>query len=210
MRDTGERPDDEVALTHLSETELAAFLDGGLTPPERHRVAAHIDLCETCRRELVDVGRAIEHRGARTREAPVSPSRRWWIPAAAAAGIAAILLVPRVATRPPATVGETRASRVADSEGQRRIDAISPADDVAIPAAQIVFMWHAVGADVYRVFLLSESGGPIWETETTDTSATLPATVSLTAGGAYFWRVDAVTNGIIATTRAHRLQVSRE
>jgi len=210
MSNTGVRPDDEERLAHLSERELAAFLDGGLTPPERHRVVAHIDLCAACRGELVDVGRAIKLRGGRTRGATVSPWRRSWIPAAAAAGIAAILLMTRLTTHSPGMDGRTRAPRIAEGEGERRIDPISPANEIAVPAARIVFMWHAVPADVYRFFLLSESGDPIWEKETTDTSMTLPATVSLTSGSAYFWRVDAVTNGIVATTRFQRLQVSRE
>lgn len=210
MRDTGARPDDEDRLAHLSERELAAFLDGGLTPPERHRVVAHIDLCVACRGELVDVGRAIKPRGVRTRGATVSLWRRSWIPAAAAAGIAAILLATRLTTHPPPMDGRTRAPRIAESEGERLIDPISPANDSTVPAARIVFMWHAVPVDVYRFSLLSKSGDPIWEKETTDTSTTLPATVSLTSGRAYFWRVDAVTNGIVATTRVQRLQVSRE
>lgn len=209
MSDIGERRNDEDRLEHLSERELAAFLDGGATSPERRRVEAHIDICDVCRRELVDIGRAVERRGLRTRGAIAPLSRQWWIPAAAAAGIVAILLVPRLATRPSAMDSQTRASRVADAEGQRRIDLISPADDVTVPAARIVFTWHGVAADVYRISLLTESGDPIWGKETTDTSVALPPTVSLTTGGAYFWRVDAVANGIVATTPAHRLQVSR-
>src|SRR4051812_38862805 len=152
MRDTGAQPDDEDRLAHLSERELAAFLDGGLTPPERHRVVAHIDLCATCRGELVDVGRAIELRGLRTRGATVPLWRRPWIPAAAAAGIAAILLVTRLTNHPQATDGRTRAPRIAEGEGEHRINPVSPANGITLPAARIVFVWHAVPTDVYRLF----------------------------------------------------------
>lgn len=205
MKHTAGRPSDEDPLTHLSETELAAFLDRGLTARERRRVTAHIDICDVCRTELVDVGRAMDHRGARARRL----SSQWWIPVVAAAGIVAILVVPRLTTRPSATDIQTRASQVADAEGQRRIDVIAPADDITVSAARVVFTWHSVAADVYRISLLTESGEQIWAKETTDTSATLPATVTLTSGGAYFWRVDAVASGIVATTRVHRLHVSR-
>ena len=195
-------------MTHLREIELAAFLDGGLGAAARHRVEAHIDICEVCRAELVDVGRAIEGRGKHAARVAKPLARRWWVPAAAAAGIAAILLVPRLATRPGATLEQTRASRVTDGEGQRRIDLIAPLDDVTVTAAQMVFTWHAVSADVYRVSLINESGDSIWATETTDTVVSVPANV-LSPGSSYFWRVDAVANGIEATTRAHRVNVSR-
>ena len=213
MKETGGRPDEEEGegdrLTHLREAELAAFLDGGLVAAERERVEAHIDICDACRAELVDIGRAIERRGVRVSTTVTPLARRWWIPAAAAAGIMAIFMVPRLATRQRATADQTRATRVADGEGQRRIDLIAPTDDVTVPAAQMVFTWHAVQADVYRISLLTESGDSIWAKETTDTIASLPASVALSPGGVYFWRVDAVANGIVATTRAHRVNVTR-
>ena len=204
-----ERLGEEDRLAHLRDSELAAFLDGGLSPSERHRVEAHIDICNVCRAELVEVGRAIEQPDRQANVATVPRSRRWWIPAAAAAGIVAILVVPRLTTRPPATDGQTRAARVVDAEGQRHIDVISPADDVTLPVSQMAFAWHAVAADVYRISLLTQTGDSIWAQETTDTTATVPTTVSLTPGRAYFWRVDALGNGIVATTKAHPVQVSR-
>jgi hypothetical protein len=96
-----------------------------------------------------------------------------------------------------------------DGEGQRRIEVISPADNATIVAAPMTFTWHAATADVYRISLLTEAGDSIWAKETTDTTATVPTTVSLSPGRAYFWRVDAIANGIVATTPAHRVQVSR-
>jgi hypothetical protein len=205
---TGGRPDEEDHLTHLREAEIAAFLDEGLEAAERHRVEAHIDICEECRAELVDIGRAMELRGKRATRVATLMARRWWIPAAAAAGIVAILVVPRLATPPSVALDSTRAPRIADGEGQRRIDLISPADDATMPSARMVFTWHAVRADVYRVSLLTASGDSIWTKETTDTTASVPTNVTLSPGP-YFWRVDAVANGIVATTRVHRLNVAR-
>jgi hypothetical protein len=210
MSESGGRRREDDRLPHLRDSELAAFLDGGLSDSERHRVEAHIDICDACRAELVDIGRAVARPGKRAKVATVPLSRRWWIPAAAAAGIVAILMVPRLATRAPATDGQTRAARVVDGEGQRRIDPISPADDVTVAASQMTFAWHAVAAaDVYRISLLTATGDSLWAKETTDTTATVPATVSLSPGRAYFWHVDAVANGIVAKTPARRVQVSR-
>jgi hypothetical protein len=193
-------------VAHLRESELAAFLDGALTARERARVEAHIDICDACRAELVDVGRATGHRSAQGRGAGAL-ARPWWIPVVAAAGIVAILVVPRASTGPRTEDEQTPAQRVVDGEGQRRIDLVSPPDDVTVPAAQIAFTWHAVPADVYRFFLLTQSGDSIWAKETTDTSIVVPATMNLRPG-AYFWRVDAVASGIVATG-VHRVQVER-
>ncbi len=209
MSESGGRPREDDRLPHLRDSELAAFLDGGLSASERHRVEAHIDICDVCRAELVDIGRAVARRGKHGKAAAVPLSRRWWIPAAAAAAIVAILVVPRLAIHAPGQDGQTRAARVVDGEGLRRIDVISPGDDVTVPASRMMFEWHAVSADVYRIFLLTESGDSIWTKETTDTMATLPATVSLSADRAYFWHVDAVAKGIVATTQVHRVHVSR-
>jgi hypothetical protein len=208
VRETAERPDEEDRVPHLNESELAAFLDGGLTPRQRRRVEAHIDICDACRGELVEIGRATARRGVPARVATAALSRRWWIPAVAAAGMVGVMLVPRLTSRPLSTGAEASAPRVGDGEGQRRIDLIAPPDDITVPVAPIVFIWRAVEADVYRLSLLSENGEPIWAKETTDTTATLPATVTLNPGRAYFWRVDAVANGIVATTRPHRVHVS--
>jgi hypothetical protein len=196
-------------LAHLREAELAAFLDGGLIAPERRRVQAHIDVCDTCRAELVDVGRAIAGRGEHGKRVASPVSRRWWAPVVAAAGIIAIVSAPRLVNRPRAGIVQTRASRITDAEGQRRIEAIAPSDDVTVPGAQMVFSWHSVPADIYRFSLLTESGDSIWAKETTDTVASVPADANVRPGGSYFWRVDAIANGIVATTRAHRVNVSR-
>ena len=206
--DSGTGPDAEGRLAHLHENELAAYLDGGLAARERGRVEAHIDVCDACRAELVAIGRAIGRRGARGRAA-VLWSRRWWIPAVAAAGITAILLVPRELPNPRTTTDATPAQRVVDGEGQRHIALVSPPDDATVPAAQIAFAWHATPADVYRIYLLTQSGDSIWATETTDTTVVVPSTVDVRPGSAYFWRVDAVANGIVATTGVHRIHVER-
>jgi hypothetical protein len=205
----GEWQGAEDRVSHLTETELAAFLDGRVTPAERRRVEAHIDICDGCRRELVDVGRAVVAPVVQLKATSKPPTRRWWIPAAIAAGVVALLVAPRATTRPPPRDRGARAPHFTD-ERLARIAIISPPDDVTVSAHRIVFTWHAFAADVYQLSLLSESGDPIWEKEITDTIVALPASVKVTAGTGYFWRVDAIANGIVATTNAHRLQISRE
>lgn len=192
---------------HLRENELAAFLDDGLTGEERHRVEAHIDVCDACRAELVDIGRAVA--GRRSLGSAAAPiARRWWVPAAVAAGLVAVLFVPRYVTR-PRIEAEPHPVRVIGGEELPHIELVSPLEDASAPAAGLVFTWHAAKADVYRFSLLTQTGDSIWSNRTTDTAIALPAGVTLQAGAAYFWRVDAVANGIVATTGVHHLRIAR-
>jgi hypothetical protein len=50
------------------------------------------------------------------------------------------------------------------------------------------------------VALLAEDGEPLWTLDTSDTSVTIPASVLLQVGRTYFWRVDAVHDGVAATS----------
>ena len=196
-------------MRHLRATEAAAFLDGGLAAAGRRRVQAHIDICDACRSELVDVSRATERPGRLSSRATSLRFGRWWVSAAVAAGIVALILIPSRSTHPPTALEQTRASRVTDADGQRRIEVIAPSDDSTVTATPVVFMWHAVPADVYKFSLLTESGDSVWVKATTDTAITLPADAGVRPGSSYFWRVDAIANGIVAKTRPYRVNVAR-
>jgi len=196
-------------LRHLRATEAAAFLDGGLADAGRRRVQAHIDICDACRAELVDVGRATERRGRLSSRAASLRFGRWWVSAAAAAGIVALILIPSRSSRRPTALEQTRASRVADADGQRRIEVIAPSDDGTVTTTPVVFRWHAVPADVYKFSLLTESGDSVWAQATTDTVITLPPDAGVRSGNSYFWRVDAIANGIVGKTRPYRINFPR-
>jgi hypothetical protein len=118
-----------------------------------------------------------------------------------------MLVLPRLSTSPSSSDDRVRAAPFG-GEGLRQIDIVSPADDVTVPSGPVVLTWHAVQADVYRVSLLTESGTPLWTKDTPDSTVTLPASVGLRPGQAYFWRVEAIASGIAATTRVHRLRIA--
>jgi hypothetical protein len=84
---------------------------------------------------------------------------------------------------------------------------VSPADD-STATAPLVFTWRAATADVYRISVLAEAGDPVWTAETNDTTIALPDSISLQPGRAYFWSVEGIANGIVASTGVHRLQVN--
>ena len=198
------------AQSHLTESQLAGYLDRDLPPEERRRVEAHLDVCASCRGELADIARMADAYQCST---PVPESvrpapRRWWpvaLGGALAAGLAGLLLFGRSGTEPSLQTQPIRAP--ATGEGRARIEVVAPTDDATGAPPSRTFTWHKAGADVYRFILLSKSGEPLWNRETSDTSLTLPSSVSLQQGHDYFWRVDAVGDGVMASTGARSLRV---
>jgi hypothetical protein len=191
---------------HLSDAELAGYLDHDLTPAERRRAEIHIDACAMCREEVVALSRIAGVPAAASHPASIKRRRRWFIPAVAAAVIAAIAL-PRLTRVGPAT--EPQPSwRVAEPGGLTSLAVVAPANNATVSTRPLAFTWRASDADVYRFFLLTESGDPVWTRETTDTSIVLPDSVTLEASNVYFWHVDGVANGIAATSGPLRLHVA--
>lgn len=195
-------------LAHLSDAELAGYLDHDLSADERRRVETHIDQCATCRREIVSL-LPITHPGQGSASQSTRRQGRWWIPAAAAAVVAAALTLPRLTSNVPGPDVPQRARPVTEAGGPSRLDIVAPADDATV-GRRVIFTWRSANADVYRIVVLTESGVPVWTTDTGDTTIALPASVTLQGGQAYFWRVEAIGNGIAATTGVHRLQIPRE
>jgi len=203
-----QRVPDSGAPDHLSDIDLSGFLDHDLDADTRRRVTAHLDACDRCRLELIEVRRLAASYGP----SAAGRLRRAWAPVAGvalAAVLAAVVLLPRAHVPAMPAAAPVRSAPQADGdEGRLRIECIAPVNDATVAAATLVFVWHPAAADVYRLTLLSESGAPVWSRETTDTSVTVPSGTAL-GPGVYFWRVDAVANGITATTGIHRLIVAR-
>ena len=186
---------------HLSERDVAAYLDRSLDPDERLQVDAHLEGCRECRAELIAVVRLTP--AVRT---PGRIRRRVWIPAVAAAGLAALLLFRPSPPGPPAPVERPA---VGPTEALPRLTVTAPANGDSVLGAAIAFQWRSRPGDSYRVTVLTESGEPVWTTETTDTSVSLPQTIILERGRLYFWRVDAIADGLSATSGVQRFQVVR-
>jgi hypothetical protein len=206
--ESGTRPaGDHDRSGHISASELAGFLDGDLVSAERARVEAHLEGCADCRAEQVEMRRITNGFGKHGSSRGSAGLRRWWIPAIAAAGLATLILVSRSTTpahREPVRSG----APVGDGEGRARIEVVAPAENATIARDRMTFTWRRAVADAYHISLLNESGEPVWSNETSDTSVALPSSVSLRSGQAYFWRVEAIANGITASTGVHRLRVA--
>jgi hypothetical protein len=201
---------------HPTDNVLAAYLDGRLAGDERSEVEAHLEACAECRRAIADTAVVLEasdvdpaHRGPGERR-PVT-RRRWrrsrvtWAVAGAAlaASIAGITIL-RPAVRTPADV-ESPTRLAPSSERIRDLIAIGPASDAVNVDPRATFIWRTVdGADRYTFRLLGEDGATIWSRDVSDTTVVIPADVVLERGRSYFWRVDAMSAGILASTRARR------
>jgi Putative zinc-finger len=209
--------------SHLSEHELAGLLDDDLEPLERERVVAHLDRCASCRRELVEMQQVVDASTAPRPEQSVGGgallgstterARRPWRVAASigalAAAAAVALLVTDRATSDDTGGPRVRDAAVAVDEGRQRIAVVTPHESATVSARSAVFSWRPTSADLYRFTLLTESGERVWTHETADTTLQLPARVAPTQETAYFWRVDAIADGIAATTGSRVVRVTR-
>jgi hypothetical protein len=180
---------------HLTASQLSGYLDGDLTPEERAEVERHLDQCEACRLELAEVD-LLAHP-----QAGNGATRRrflWLIGGALAASLAGLSLVrPWSVTEP-----QDRVERPSLTPGETlpRLRVVSPTEGDTIDAADRRLTWRPLPATTYHVALLAEDGDPLWTIDTGDTSVTLPTSVGLQGGRTYFWRVDAVRDGVTATS----------
>lgn len=187
--------------THLTENQLARLIDGDLEPALRAKVLEHLEQCADCREEAVAITRLrTDHHSAAPRRGRII--RALAAVTAVAAGVALAVIPRRAGPATDAVSGPTRATAEAPTE----IEAVSPADGAAIdPERRLV--WRGKRADSYRIVLLSAEGRPLWTTEIPDTSVLLPPDLPLAPGATYFWRVDALTEGITASTGPRRFEV---
>jgi hypothetical protein len=166
---------------HLRADEIAAFVDRAVAGDRRAAIEAHLAACAECRAEAVEVSRIV-----RTTPHARPVPKRVWIPAVAAAALALFWMAPR-APRDLAAP-EHREETVTVTLAPRPLAPVGSIDSAK------VLMWSSVpSADGYRARLFDAEGTVLWEQETRDTSATLPASLSLRAGRSYYWRVEAHT-----------------
>jgi predicted anti-sigma-YlaC factor YlaD len=217
--------EDRVSDNHLSDGTIAEYLDHALAPGERQQVESHLDACAECRRVVIEVMRAADSYEAaaaqdappgrgpvtHTTSAPRAVARRRWAVLVGsgllAASLGSVLLLRPAVSAPEAPVVRGVAP-FAGGDRQPRIHAVQPPSGAVVPGRAVTFAWRATTADAYRIVLLTESGEPVWTHETADTSAVLATEVTLRPGASYFWRVDAIADGIVATSGTQRLQVA--
>lgn len=166
----------------MTDLELAAYLDRGLSPADRTRVESHLATCAECR-EQVAASKILVERAKRPRRLTVG------ISALAAAAAAAFLLVnPRSVQRQQPVSGLTRAETSTTA-----LTAYGPSGETS--RSHLHFVWgSAPSGAAYRLTVSNEGGSPLWSISVADTSVALPDTIRLVAGRHYYWVVDALTS----------------
>jgi hypothetical protein len=170
----------------LDDDVIAALADGSVDASERAAALSHVADCTRCSALLGSVARAIADPAVSREVSRVAvPSRRRLylaIPIAAAA-VLALWIMPR---------GTDRA-------GDRHRDPVpiaapipTPVEPAGTVAQAVSFRWRSVaGARQYRVILFNQRGDVLFESQTADTSAPLPRNITIVAGRAYLWKVEA-------------------
>jgi hypothetical protein len=161
---------------HVTDTEIAAYLDRSLTSVQRDRVEDHLAACQDCRQHLLETKELLE-RVRRPRKLLVGGAL------AAAAVLVFVLVRPNPAAMDLAIM---------------RHDGL----DVPVVAyrpigtasrAGLQFVWSAVrGAESYRLTVSGEDARTVWSSSGIDTLAALPDSVVLRLNERYHWVADAL------------------
>jgi anti-sigma factor RsiW len=172
---------------HMTELEIASYLDRGLSNSARDRIEDHLAECIECRENVSEAQKLI---ATIARPRYLTRITLWGALAAAAA----LVIVPQVLQRQ--TSG--RVSR--DAVVPTTIPAYAPIESA--DSGTLRFVWGTVpGAASYQVTLSTTDGTTLWSRSLSDTVAILPADVKLTAGMQYVWFTDAtLSDGFSVTT----------
>jgi len=199
-------------VEHLSDSEIAGFLDRDLSADEFSSVEGHLESCAACRAATVEVSRLAGAYNSDNAAPPVpGKSSRWTrrVPAVVglmAAASVAIVLMGRVGG--PTKPDSVRSATTLAADARPILHVIGPPEIVPTGDSSIAFVWRSGEANLYRFSILDDTGNPVVERELPDTALVLPR-ATLVPGRLYFWRVDAVADGIAATSGARKLELAR-
>ncbi len=187
---------------HLSETDIAAYIDGVVAADDRRRMEAHLVWCDACRTEMVASQSAVFAAppvGRRTRGS--------WTWAGAAAAAAVIVVAGSILTQRADDRDVVRSAPSPAPATRPVVTVVSPGDGQRLGADRKL-VWRSAGTGAsYRITIGDDSGQPVHSMMVQDTSVTLPASVPLASGKKFFWYVDAslpggatATSGLVSFT----------
>jgi len=197
-------------LRHLTESEVAGFLDRDLSADERRRVEEHLDSCEECREEVVAVARLVGHDPADSAspDTPAEQGRSWRLPAGIAGVLAAALATVFLVQPGGVPVGEVEPELERSiTEGVEQLATYLPRDEAVVAREELRFVWADHGTDSYRLTVTAEDGGLLWSYALADTMVVPPAEVELPSDTRLFWYVDAVSAGVVARTGVRSFRI---
>lgn len=190
------------ARDHLTDEQVAGYLDRSLCAQERDEVEGHLAACDECRTEVRATAQVVRNHARRN---------LWFGGSAVLAAAAAVALL---VANPFAqdNLGDTtlRGPEAPLDVGDRLVSVISPEDGASVRQDGLTFVWRPVEADArYRFTLTNVLGEVFWSMDTADTTLRLPAEVTLDSGRSYVWYVDVLLlDGRSITTGARRLELT--
>jgi len=168
-------------LTHLTDADVAAYLDRGLSAVRRDRIEGHLAGCAECRLEVLETQQLVKR---------VRPFRRAPVWGGSMAAAAVVLLVAKLGSGPgrlPETTTPVRANG-----GTSQLVVYGPTGE-GMPAHGVRFLWGAAaGAMTYRLTVTAGDGAAVWSRSGADTAVALPDSIVLSPGRRYFWVADAL------------------
>ncbi len=165
----------------MNDLEVASYIDRGLSDADRSRVEDHMVECPECRDNLAEA----QHLVAKLRR----PRR-----IAALAGVFAVAAAALFVITPALTRARQPLDLVTrDATASSALAAYAPEGDARNQPLR--FVWgSAPDAVSYHFTLSSADGTTVWSFSGPDTSAVLPATVTLNRAVNYVWYADAILN----------------
>ena len=172
--------DSASAPNHLTDSEMALYLDRRLSLEERDRIENHLGNCAECRSHVLAARQAL--RSARR-------SRVATVGGVLAAATVIFILITRAAPHSDQPASQLRAV----ASDNAALVAYGPIGDAK--RGGLRFVWGpAAGAVSYRLTVTTVDGVQVWSRSGIDTLASLPPTVVLRPGEKYLWVADAILN----------------
>lgn len=173
----------------LDEMAVARIVDGGIRPAE----IAHAAGCAGCRSRIADVAAAGSTKSVAAEVERIESSRPDWrrrfLGTAGLAAAATLIFV---------FAQQSSGDRASEVDTYRDPAAMAPVVPALISPLDAVVMrpvalrWQSTpDATQYHVTVFDAEGSIVWDSETADTTLTIPGTVPLVHGTTYWWRVEA-------------------
>lgn len=181
---------------HMTELEIAGYLDRGLSQGDRDRVERHLVECHTCRYDVMEAQRIIGR---------ASRSRRL----IGAAGILAVAAAATLMMRPALSRVEPSTERDAStSTSYNDLRVYHPVS--ADGTRSVRFTWGgAPDAISYRFTLSTSEGITVWSYSGGDTTVTVPDSIAPPIN-ALVWAADAMLrDGSIRSTGLQRIEPAK-
>lgn len=190
---------------HLTETQIALFLEKKLSPGETRETKTHIAECSSCAQMLADVYRLSGslkslpvpdidkeklHKAEGLVQNSTSSIKKSSVPKFAFAGFAVIIIGAIIISL---LNSEQQPSRFRSNSNAEISIGLQPADESILTSSGLNFKWKSIPRSIaYRFLLYKETGIMIGNFLVRDTLFVLPGSVILQSNTKYLWRIEII------------------